>query len=172
MVKGPSGTVDHYMKHGLHAWMSLVVAVVGAAFLLAARLEATAGERLRRAPHAWFASAWGWFIWAHKQPNQFGVAMHAAAAIWVFLGAYFRARAPANAAPREAGACYVFAAYAFFGGQTGLTLTAASAEFDVGAYVLVWHVLPAVAILAYGRRAEQPPTRRGGAAAAARIVLR
>ena len=46
---------------------------------------------------------------------------------------YYRSRAPANAAPREAGACYVFAAYAFFGGQTGLTLTAAAREFNVGA---------------------------------------
>ena len=85
---------------------------------------------------------WGWFIWAHKQPNNFGVAMHACTSIWIAMGALLRVFGERNRPPREAGACYVFAAYAFFGGQMGLTLTAEASHVDVGAYVVIWHILP------------------------------
>ena len=47
----------HYLRHGLHAWMSLFVFCLGLAFLQASKLEGAAGARLARAPHAWFASA-------------------------------------------------------------------------------------------------------------------
>ena len=145
-AKGFGGIEDHYMKHGLHAWMCVVIGLCGVAFLLAPRLDPASGEKLRRAPHLWFAVNWCWFIWAHKQPNDFGVAMHAATAAWVALGAYLRIHVPN---PKESGACYVFAAYTFFGGQTGLTLTAAADGVDVGAYILVWHCLAMVFILFY-----------------------
>ena len=45
----------------------------------------------------------------------------------------------------------VFAAYAFFGGQMGLTLTAEASHVDVGAYVVIWHILPCCWLLAYVR---------------------
>ena len=94
---------------------------------------------------------WGWFIWAHKQPNNFGVAMHACTSIWIAMGALLRVFGERNRPPREAGACYVFAAYAFFGGQMGLTLTAEASHVDVGAYVVIWHILPCCWLLAYVR---------------------
>ena len=143
--------LKHYLRHGLHAWMSLFVFCLGLAFLQASKLEGAAGARLARAPHAWFASAWGWFIWAHKQPNNFGVAMHACTSIWIAMGALLRVFGERNRPPREAGACYVFAAYAFFGGQMGLTLTAEASHVDVGAYVVIWHILPCCWLLAYVR---------------------
>ena len=148
ILKGWSGSATHYLKHGLHAWMCVVIGLCGVAFLLAPRLGAGNGERLARAPHCWFAVTWCWFIWAHKQPNDFGVAMHGATAAWVALGAIHRL---ACARPAEGGACYVFAAYTFFGGQTGLTLTAASFGADVGAYVLLWHILALSVLLLYAR---------------------
>ena len=49
--------LKHYLRHGLHAWMSLFVFCLGLAFLQASKLEGAAGARLARAPHAWFASA-------------------------------------------------------------------------------------------------------------------
>ena len=169
--------LKHYLRHGLHAWMSLFVFCLGLAFLQASKLEGAAGARLARAPHAWFASAfvcgvpclfhdsasssssrapsarrgcdarssrcdgvraahrrsrrerhqyanqvsrgdgveggtthrWGWFIWAHKQPNNFGVAMHCCTSIWIAMGALLRVFGERNRPPREAGACYVFA---------------------------------------------------------------
>ena len=163
--------LKHYLRHGLHAWMSLFVFCLGLAFLQASKLEGAAGARLARAPHAWFASAfvcgvpclcsapsprltshrWGWFIWAHKQPNNFGVAMHCCTSIWIAMGALLRVFGERNRPPREAGACYVFAAYAFFGGQMGLTLTAEASHVDVGAYVVIWHILPCCWLLAYVR---------------------
>ena len=94
---------------------------------------------------------WGWFIWAHKQPNNFGVAMHCCTSIWIAMGALLRVFGERNRPPREAGACYVFAAYAFFGGQMGLTLTAEASHVDVGAYVVIWHILPCCWLLAYVR---------------------
>jgi len=109
VLKGARGSATHYLRHGLHAWMCVVIGLCGVGFLLAPRLAPAAGERLARAPHAWFAVAWCWFIWAHKQPNEFGVAMHGATAAWVALGAYHRLH---FARPTEAGACYVFAASA------------------------------------------------------------
>ena len=51
--------LKHYLRHGLHAWMSLFVFCLGLAFLQASKLEGAAGARLARAPHAWFASAFG-----------------------------------------------------------------------------------------------------------------
>ena len=49
--------LKHYLRHGLHAWMSLFVFCLGLAFLQASKLDGAAGARLARAPHAWFASA-------------------------------------------------------------------------------------------------------------------
>ena len=145
--------LKHYLRHGLHAWMSLFVFCLGLAFLQASKLEGAAGARLARAPHAWFASAfvcgvpfcrreryqyavaacdrprhivvlveistpiaatrslrdgveggtthrWGWFIWAHKQPNNFGVAMHACTSIWIAMGALLRVFGERNRPPR------------------------------------------------------------------------
>ena len=153
LVKGLGGFAMHYMRHGLHAWMCVVIGLCGAGFLLAPRLDPASGEKLRRAPHVWFAFSWCWFIWAHKQPNDFGVAMHGATAAWVALAAWLRVQV---ASPRESGACFVFAAYTFFGGQTGLTLTAAASRVDVGAYILAWHSLALVAVLAYLKLFLQP----------------
>ena len=68
--------------------------------------------------------------------------MHACTSIWIAMGALLRVFGERNRPPREAGACYVFAAYAFFGGQMGLTLTAEASHVDVGAYVVIWHILP------------------------------
>ena len=89
------------------------------------------------------------------------------------MGALLRVFGERNRPPREAGACYVFAAYArLFGGQMGLTLTAEASHVDVGAYVVIWHILPCCWLLAYVRlflaRAPAdgyaaPSTRRRGA---------
>ena len=77
--------------------------------------------------------------------------MHACTSLWIAMGALLRVFGERNRPPREAGACYVFAAYAFFGGQMGLTLTAEASHVDVGAYVVIWHILPCCWLLAYVR---------------------
>ena len=57
------------------------------------------------------------------------------------MGALLRVFGERNQPPREAGACYAFAAYRhFLGGQMGLTLTAEASHVDVGAYVVIWHI--------------------------------
>ena len=53
LVKGLGGFGMHYMRHGLHAWMCVVIGLCGAGFLLAPRLDPASGEKLRRAPHVW-----------------------------------------------------------------------------------------------------------------------
>ena len=77
--------------------------------------------------------------------------MHACTSLWIAMGALLRVFGERNRPPREAGACYVFAAYAFFGGQMGLMLTAEASHVDVGAYVVIWHILPCCWLLAYVR---------------------
>lgn len=138
-----------YVKHGLHAWMALVIGVCGGMLLAVPRLEPQTGVRLKDVPHLWFAVAWAWFIYNHKQPNDYGVNMHWCATAWILIGGGLRCLKPDNA--KEAGAAYVLAAYTFFGGQLGLTLKAAKWKANPGSYVLFWHALPMAAVLAYVR---------------------
>jgi len=62
-----------------------------------------------------------------------------------------RGRAAASECVKESGCAYILAAYTFFGGQMGLTLWADHNKANVGSYVLAWHAIPIVAILAYVR---------------------
>lgn len=142
-------SLSFYVKHGLHAWMAGVVGLCGSMLVLAPRLERSVGYRLKDLAHLWFAVAWAWFIYQHKQPNDLGASMHWTATTWILIGGFLRVLKPEN--PKESGAAYIIAAYTFFGGQTGLTLLAAQKKANVGSYVLMWHAMPIVAILLYVR---------------------
>lgn len=137
-----------YIKHGLHAWMAFIVGLCGAMLLLVPRLEPSKGIKLKDLAHIWFAVAWAWFIYQHKQPNDIGTSMHWTATAWIIIGGVMRAF---RDSPKESGAAYILAAYTFFGGQTGLTLSAAEEKANVGSYILVWHAIPFIVILLYCR---------------------
>jgi len=146
--------LSFYVKHGLHAWMAAVVGVCGVVLLEAA-------PKFKAAPHVWFAAAWSFFIYNHKQPNDFGILMHWAATAWILVGAALRVLNEDAAS----GTAYVLAAYTFFGGQLGLTLAAEANRANVGSYVLAWHVLPIAVIIGYIRLFG--PSSRGTPAAGA-----
>ena len=44
-------------------------------------------------------------------------------------------------------------------GQMGLTLTAEASHVDVGAYVVIWHILPCCWLLAYVRSSSRARRR-------------
>ena len=140
------------MKHGLHAWMAGVIGVCGLCFLQAAKLDTVNGVKLKAMPHLWFAGAWSFFIYNHKQPNDYGVMMHWAATAWVLVGGFLRLlrnRGDGDENIKEAGVAYIMAAYTFFGGQLGLTKWAEEQKANVGSYVLIWHVIPISVVLLY-----------------------
>ena len=141
-----------YVKHGLHAWMAAVIGVCGLVLLECPNVEA--GAKLKAMPHIWFAGAWSFFIYNHKQPNDFGIMMHWAATAWILIGGGLRVMTTSTKdidSVRDSGCAYIMAAYTFFGGQLGLTLTAETNKANVGSYVLIWHVIPITVIFAYIR---------------------
>ena len=145
LFTGQGSLLVHYTKHGLHTWMMAIVGACGGLFLLAPRLERRAAARLGVLPHFVFSMAFSLFIYQHKQPNDFGVAMHNGAILWMCAAGVLRLAGCVH----ESGAAYVIAAYTFFGGQTGYTVDAERRGVDVGGYVLLWTFCAFCLVIAY-----------------------
>jgi len=104
-----------------------------------------------------FAVAFAFFIYNHKQPNEYGVNMHWVATAWILIGGFLRLRGStlgdtdSSSGVKESGCAYIMAAYTFTGGQLGLTLWAARNSANPGSFVLAWHAIPIIVIIAYAR---------------------